>query len=568
MIHLRRSPHLAADAFGLSALAAAALAGGPDFGPLPVPTRLTDVPRPTERLGAEERASLVDAIEAGRAAAQLDPDSGSAAGVRSSLDALRLENTFAIVTGQQPGFLASPLYSLYKALQACRAARELTEQWGAPVIPVFWNHADDHDVAEVHHAWLLNRNVDLQKVALPGLSSGRTPVGEIVLDAESQSLGALRAQLRGIVEEHAGADAAVDLFLPRSGETLARAFTRIFTRLAGKHGLVVVEPEWIRALLSSELGRLVSASSPPLVEALVAGEAELAALGLEAAIPVGDATDDADDAAALLYFHDRASTHADGAAERVALRAGGEGFRRDGEPGSRTHAEAGSSMVGAPTEWSAGALVRPLVQDAVFPTAAYIGGYGELAYHAQLGPARDAAGQPRTPFLPRVSATLVDDEVEYALERSNASVREVVAARGAFQHGPKDSGEPEVATKLRELAAETRERLLEHRAALAELEPALAITLKKTAGHVEQSIGKVIDKAKRVHDNSVGKGARQLRRINGALYPRGAPQERVLGPFQFFARYGEAFVDALAAELPGVSTEPLVLRIEDTESDQ
>ena len=103
----------------------------------------------------------------------------------------------------------------------------------------------------------------------------------------------------------------------------------------------------------------------------------------------------------------------------------------------------------------------------------------------------------------------------------------------------------------------------EHKAALAELEPALAITLKKTAGHVEQSIGKVIDKAKRVHDNRAGKGARQLRRVNHFLFPRGAPQERVLGPFQFWARWGDEFIEALAREIPAISTEHIVLRIEE-----
>jgi hypothetical protein len=39
-----------------------------------------------------------------------------------------------------------------------------------------------------------------------------------------------------------GTLAAVDLFLPREGETLASAFTRILTRLLGHLGLVVFEP--------------------------------------------------------------------------------------------------------------------------------------------------------------------------------------------------------------------------------------------------------------------------------------------------------------------------------------
>ena len=133
---------------------------------------------------------------------------------------------------------------------------------------------------------------------------------------------------------------------------------------------------------------------------------------------MGDVGTDAGSAAALVY------RHVDG--ERVALRAGDEGFVLDGEPGSRTHAELGALLVGAPAEWSAGAVLRPLVQDAVLPPAP-TSRLGELGYNAQSGPARDAAGLPRTP--PPRSAVLVDGDTRYALERVDASLRGGAARR-------------------------------------------------------------------------------------------------------------------------------------------
>lgn len=545
---------LPADVFGLSDVARAAVAAGPAFGPLPMALRASDVARPDERLGADERAALAGAIRAGHERAGIALADEAAA----NLDALGRTGTSCVVTGQQPGFLASPLYSLYKALQACRLAEEVAAHHGAPCVPVFWNHADDHDVAEVHHAWILNRNLDLQRVNVPGLASGRTPVGEITLDAERQSLGALRAQLRGAVEEFAGADAALDLFLPQGGETLARAFTRVMEALCGRFGLVVVEPAWIRAQLSSELGRIVSGprGDGGLTAALVDGERALETDGLGAAIPVLG-----DDPAALVYRHVEG---AGGANERVAVRADGDAFRLDGASSPWTAAELGSLIVSAPEEWSAGALLRPIAQDAVFPTCAYVGGHGELAYHAQLGPARDAADVPRTAFVPRVGLTLVDDDLRYALHRvGDARLQDVLRAKGEWSPDEDDVEEPDVVRALRDVAERARAEILEHRAALAELEPALAITLKKTAGHVEASVGKVIDKALRVHRNSRGKGARQIRRLNNTLQPRHAPQERVLGPFQFVARFGDAFIDALRAEIPAGCVEHLALHLFD-----
>ena len=82
--------------------------------------------------------------------------------------------------------MTAPLYSFYKALQACRVAGELSRAWGVPVVPIFWNHADDHDVAEVHHAYLLNRNYELQKLVLSGMSSGRQPISRFLATSWSR----------------------------------------------------------------------------------------------------------------------------------------------------------------------------------------------------------------------------------------------------------------------------------------------------------------------------------------------------------------------------------------------
>ncbi|MDG1985090.1 MAG: bacillithiol biosynthesis BshC [Planctomycetota bacterium] len=552
-----RIHHLPADVLGLSEVARAGISAGADFGPVPVISRTEDIPNPAEALGSDERGALVDLMSRGLEGAGV----ALAPAARDGLEALRQEGVSCVLTGQQPGFLTSPLYSLYKAIQACKIAKELSARWGAPVVPVFWNHADDHDIAEVHHAWQLNRNLDLQKVGLAGLASGRTPVGELPVDAEAQRLEAVRAQLRGIVEEHAGADATLDLFMPRDGETLARAFTRTLSALAGQHGLVVCEPAWIRPTLSSEMAKLVSgpSGSMELAAALRAGEAELRDLGLEAAIPV----DGADGGAGAALIYQSLPATAPSRSERTAHRASPKGLLRDGDPGERTPAEVGSLIVGNPEHWSAGALVRPLVQDATFPTCAYVGGLGELAYHAQLGPAREQAGQQRTPFVPRVSLTLVDGDTRYALTRVGAEVEDVLRAAGAFQPDATGSDEPEVLEALRRVSEEASAALTAHRSALAALEPALGITLKKTAEHVRSSIGKVIDKATRVHQNRAGKGARQVRRVNHTLMPRGVAQERVLGPFQFIARFGSAFVDALWREIPPSATEHLVLHLEE-----
>src|ERR1041385_7708244 len=73
------------------------------------------------------------------------------------LDRLSRPGTVAVVTGQQVGFLSGPAYTIYKALTAVRLAERL-KSLGIDAVPVFWLATEDHDFAEVNHAWVFDRN--------------------------------------------------------------------------------------------------------------------------------------------------------------------------------------------------------------------------------------------------------------------------------------------------------------------------------------------------------------------------------------------------------------------------
>ncbi|MBL8863614.1 MAG: bacillithiol biosynthesis cysteine-adding enzyme BshC [Planctomycetes bacterium] len=531
-----RVEHLAADILGLAPLARAAVAGQLDPEVLVAPRRIADFEVPPDRLDADAHAELSEALI--RNLAPLAPH----VAVLDSARALAQSGACAVVTGQQPGFLAAPLYSVWKALQAIRLARELSSAWGRPVVPLFWNHADDHDVAEVHHAWVLNPHLDLQKIALAGLASGRQPVSRIVVDDVVNRLGPIREALRQLVRDEPHGERAIELFVPHSGETLARAFTRALTGLLGPHGLVVLEPDWIRPALSRALAQVVAADP---ARSLARGAGRLRERGFDVAIDPAEA--------ALVFAVD--------AKGRRALRSGGDGFRYDGEDGSRSGVELAAEIVQDPAGWSPGALLRPIVQDLCLPVAAYVGGAGELAYHAELGPLRDAAGAARTPFVPRGSVTLVDGHVRFALARLEASVEAILRARGQF--APPGSAEPEppVLGKLRTAAQRAKSELDGLRPELAELEPGLAVQLKRTADQVQDLVSQLADKALRVQSNRAGKGRRHERRANNALFPNQTPQERVFGPLQFVARHGEGWLEELLEAVDPLGGDHLVVHL-------
>jgi bacillithiol biosynthesis cysteine-adding enzyme BshC len=529
--------YLPADVLGLAPWAAQAFAGRPrpaHLGGLVLPAEVSSFPRPTDALEPGARGELARVLE--QELASFQPP----VAVLESVRALAARGTFAVVTGQQPGFLGGPLFDLYKALHAVRLARALTELWESPVVPLFWNHADDHDLAEVHHLWIQNPNLDLCKLGLAGASSGRTLLSLLHYDEERHRLGALAEALRLNLWEGPEQARALELFLPRAGETFSGAFTRTLLGLLGHLGLVVLEPQWLRPQLSRALAWLVSRGIGP---ALSAGAEVVRSNGRAPAI---------EPAGAALVFH-----HVEG--KRQALRLAGDEFRYDGESGGRSASELAAEIVQAPLDWSAGALLRPLLQDACLPVAAYVGGWGELDYHSELVPLRALAGAPVTPFVPRLSATLVDPNARESLAKLGLEVRDVLTRRGRIEPAAAEASASPVVLELRAAAKRAAHELLASREAVAALDPGLALQLKRTADQVGDLVEKLAVKLERVQQNSAGTGRRHYRRLANGLFPNGEPQERVRGPLEFVARHGTSWIDELLAGIDPLPTEHLVV---------
>ncbi len=499
-----------------------------------IPAHTSEIPQPADRFTLEQRAGLSAILEE-----KLGPLAPHAA-VLESVRSLKEPGACVVIAGQQPGFLASPLYNVHKALHVVRLARALALAWDRPVVPMFWNHADDHDLAEVNHVFVANENLDLQKIGLSGMSSGRQPFSRVILSEEKHRLSAIRATLDELLHSADSRAEALDIFCPRDGESLARAFTRSITDLFGHLGLVVLEPDWIRASLSHVMGEMIArspASGPArnFEEALALGAAQIRALGHAPQIDPAQA--------ALLYRVDERG--------RSALRSDGVGLRYDDDSGTRTRAQLALEIAQDPAGWSPAALTRAIAQDGSLPVAAYVGGLGEMAYHAQLVPLRDFAGVPRTPFVPRFSCTVIEVEVEASLAKLELTAESVLRGGGALDLGHEDAP-PAVIEELREISKRAARELNQQREALAALDPMLAANLKRTGDQIRALVEKVSEKAERVHQNKSGKGQRHLRRVSHALFPRGLPQERVLGPLYFIAHHGRHWIDELFVHVPAV----------------
>ncbi len=267
-----------------------------------------------------------------------------------SLALLAQAGTVAIVTGQQVGLFSGPAYTVYKALTAIKAARELTER-GVPAVPVFWLATEDHDFDEVDHAWVFGPDNQPVKISIAGaVDNGSHPVGGIAL--RDIPIDQLRSALTGLPF----ADDAVAMVerAYRPGETMGSAFGSMIRDLFAAYGLLLIDPmqRALREMAAPLMGEVVE-RMPELIDALMVRSTELIARGYHAQVLVDKTTS----LAFLLQ---------DG--QRIALR----------------HQKLSTQeLVQRAADLSPNALLRPVVQDYLLPTAAYIGGPAELAYLAQ-----------------------------------------------------------------------------------------------------------------------------------------------------------------------------------------
>jgi uncharacterized protein YllA (UPF0747 family) len=209
-------------------------------------------------------------------------------------------------------------------------------------------------------------------------------------------------------------------------------------------------------------------------------------------------------------------------------------------------AEAVRMVESDPASWSAGVLLRPLAQDLLLPTAAYIGGPAEIAYHAQIGPCYADFGIPRPVLVPRPSVTLVEPAQARALEAEGLELwdlqtdPEVVALRWAREAHPRVEA---AFTRTRE--AVERE-MAEVEEALAALDPTLRAATDSARGRALHQIESLHEKSVRALKKKDQTRADRLRRTRDALLPGGSFQERGLGVASLVARYGTAVIGEIA----------------------
>jgi bacillithiol synthase len=447
----------------------------------------------------------------------------------------------AVVTGQQVVLFGGPLLTLLKAATAVARAKEATAATGIEHVPIFWMATEDHDLAEVDQvSFLTKTSVETLHAGLHVAKA--VPVGSVVPGPE---LATVLEQAAGLLEYAPISDWLRECYLPANGEkpTLALAFGRLIARVFAPQGLIVMDAatRQFHALGASTLRHAIE-QADPLQQALIARSEELVRDGYHAQVLVNPG-------ASLLFLLDETI------GERVALkRTPDSQWKANGRTYSTT--ELLAILEATPERLSPNALLRPVFQDTILPTAAYIGGPAEIAYFAQSAVLYQSILGHITPVLPRLSATLLQPGIAAIMDKDEVQLPDALTTPEELAQRLGARAMPIEAKRKLAAVGNAMDKEL---TALTEYLTGMDAALGKSAEVSGSKMRYQMDRLRRMAATFELQKESSLRKHAEAItlnvFPEGHPQERLISGVWFIARNGEALIDRLvtaaANQCPG-----------------
>lgn len=483
--------------------------------------------RSIDRFDVERRATLVDA-------ALVDMHEwGAPPAAIAIAEVLRAPGSYAVVTGQQAGIATGPLYTLYKALGAVRAARELEARFPEHrFVAVFWIEADDHDFDEARKLTVLDRTGIARQIAYDDGDRRPRHVGDRHVDRAS--LDDLESALREtLIETEFTAEMfeLIERAYLGNGASLASGFARSLYAILGDVPLVVLSSRNARLKwLASDVFEREARDPDALHAALVERTEQRRALG--------HATPITPKSGALFMTHEGERRSLDVADDAYMLREVGAGFSRE---------ELAERARRSPEHFSPNVALRPIVQDAILPTAVYLGGPSEIAYLEQIAGAYAAFGLEPPVFAPRPFVLLLEPKARRALEQAGLTIEQVLREDFNVASFVVDEAIEKRIDDARERGLAAIRSVLEPFEGLTrQIDPTLEKALGATLAGAEKSVEEF---TKRLRTALKRRSQTEIDRLESArelVLPSGKLQERTLNVLYYINKYGlERFRNAL-----------------------
>ncbi|HSR69465.1 MAG TPA: bacillithiol biosynthesis cysteine-adding enzyme BshC [Acidobacteriota bacterium] len=459
---------------------------------------------------------------------EINRRAGASQQTLDNIERLRSPDTVAILTGQQLGLFGGPSYTFHKAATAIRLA-SLLEQEGIAAVPVFWLPSNDSDLEEVRRTHWFDRNGELFQVELGG---HQVPAEQMV---GPTSLSGIEACIRILREREIPgqfASEVIDSLQQHycSGCDFGTAYSRWLADLFSEQGLVLFDAlaegyqEWVSSAFQTVVEKRAQ-----IVEALQQRSQELEEAGYQGQVHCA-----ADET--LLFWRD--------GPQRYKLR------YQDGAYQTKLHRQLNGDLEKALREGcrnlGANVLLRPIIQDHLFPTVTYVGGPAEVAYFSQI---EAIAGfwDLKMEVFPRAGLTIVDRKAQRFFDKHEIGFKDILqetrleTTRRIVERGESK----QVLEEFQALENQFEEHLQRLDQSIRSEDPPVADMLKGAAAKIGHQIERVRDRFVKNHEKRNEALGRHLDYLYSQLLPNGKLQERIINFNQYLALEGPTLVPRL-----------------------
>ncbi len=469
-----------------------------------------------------------------------------------NLKLLESPDTLAIVTGQQAGMLCGPLYTFYKAFTAIELAKSLRERFpDLSFVPIFWLETEDHDLEEILPVHVLNAEGKLDTIRYaptPFAANPETPwrkqAGPTLL--EEAPLAEFFEKLRSTLQP---TDFSAEVFelMQRCyapGKSFAQALASLLLHYFGEDGLLIMDANSKELKsLTSDLFRREIETSPALSEKIVLRSVQVEERYHAQIKP----------RALNLFYVDEAGDRLP-IVEREKSSGAQREFFLQGTRKTFTHSELLATLDEHPERFSPNVVTRPLYQDSLLPTVAYVAGPGEIAYFAQLTPAYEWAGLPMPLIHPRVTATLIEERLERIFTKFHITPEDILSDAHGKNTALFDAMiESELIPRFETVLAEIDASLESLREKVNQADPTLDGALTSLKGKVLTAVRDFESKTLAAERKRHATTKAQLDKLLAALLPSGELQERELNLVYFLNKYGPKYFEVVKRLLAPVA---------------
>lgn len=453
-----------------------------------------------------------------------------------NIDKLGRSGSVAIIGGQQPGLFTGPSFIIYKIITVLRLSRYIEEKTGTAVVPCFWNASDDKNSNQIDDLTIIGGQLSqielnmeaigkdsrLSNIALP-LSYYENVIKEMDDLMPGGLSGEVRAFLTDIIyslSKNPGTD---------NGIGLCNVFSLMVLKLFSEWGPVIIDPcDKDLKRMGLDLLKKDIIGHEVINELLSDRGEELIRAGYHAQIdPQKDILD---------FFY-----NADDKREKINI-IGENTFKiGDNKYGAEELLELAEND---PLAISWNVVLRPLIQDSIFPVAATVCGPGEVSYFAQLGEVYRYMDIEMPVIYPRFSATIIEEKIEKILKKPD--MEDMILSQeydDAIKSALKERGVEEAEAALKQLGEEINKNIADAESKISgqdtenvfdrikrNIDKELKILSKKIYSKLKKSNQSIINNIDRIHLN---------------IFPGGRLQERMINIFYYLNKYGIEMISGL-----------------------